>query len=406
MPTSSATLPHILIVDDEASMPSSIVVALNNRANCVVFSNAFEALSHIQRTGTVFCGAFIDQNMPGMIGTDLITELTQRDSALACVLITGDPKFESAVAAANVHVFKYLVKPSNLAELRDTAAKAVTQTKSARAQIEVTFQLANAQRAAAEARSLSEVLQLKHKAVASLIHDIHHPLSQLVQISEELSKGLNAEGLDHAEMVRHSYAVAKHLEMLTELDKFGTGRRSTLSSATEVLRRLLQLKVRETSTGRGGIEIVVGHVNAQIMLHMRVDDVVRVLLNLGANAIEACANSPAGKGGVVITSSVVQGPSLAELRAAGFFVPSDFGDLASDAMFAQVDVVDYGIGIPPTNLAKIFSHGYTTKAKGNGLGVSGALQLMKTNDGLIAVSSDPSSGTTFRLFFPCESLEA
>ena len=68
---------------------------------------------------------------------------------------------------------------------------------------------------------------------------------------------------------------------------------------------------------------------------------------------------------------------------------------------------DNGTGIAPENLTKIFSHGFTTKAKGHGFGLhSAALSAKGMGGSLAARSEGPGRGATFTLELPIAQLKA
>jgi signal transduction histidine kinase len=66
----------------------------------------------------------------------------------------------------------------------------------------------------------------------------------------------------------------------------------------------------------------------------------------------------------------------------------------------EVDVEDSGVGIPPENLQKIFDLYFTTKEKGNGIGLSMVYRIVQLHDGDIEVQSTPGHGTRFRVALP------
>jgi signal transduction histidine kinase len=69
-----------------------------------------------------------------------------------------------------------------------------------------------------------------------------------------------------------------------------------------------------------------------------------------------------------------------------------------------ISVEDNGIGIPPANLVRIFSHGFTTKKDGHGFGLhSGALAAKQIGGSLTAESQGANAGAIFTLELPIHS---
>ena len=67
----------------------------------------------------------------------------------------------------------------------------------------------------------------------------------------------------------------------------------------------------------------------------------------------------------------------------------------------RVAVVDNGVGIPPENLIRIFSRGFTTRKGGHGFGLhSGAIAAKEMGGSLVAQSEGPGHGATFTLELP------
>jgi PAS domain S-box-containing protein len=66
-----------------------------------------------------------------------------------------------------------------------------------------------------------------------------------------------------------------------------------------------------------------------------------------------------------------------------------------------IKVIDNGIGIPPENLTKIFSHGFTTRKDGHGFGLHSSSLAAKQMGGELSASSEGvGRGATFTLSMP------
>lgn len=69
-------------------------------------------------------------------------------------------------------------------------------------------------------------------------------------------------------------------------------------------------------------------------------------------------------------------------------------------------IADTGIGISPEVTQNIFQPFYTTKAKGFGIGLTAAKEVVEAHGGNIAVTSKIGKGTTFTITLPVIQFEA
>ena len=68
--------------------------------------------------------------------------------------------------------------------------------------------------------------------------------------------------------------------------------------------------------------------------------------------------------------------------------------------YIRIQVRDEGTGIPPDCLKRIFDPYFTTKAKGNGLGLATCYSVVKNHSGLVTVDSVLHCGSTFTVYLP------
>ena len=103
---------------------------------------------------------------------------------------------------------------------------------------------------------------------------------------------------------------------------------------------------------------------------------LQILVNLVRNAKHACDD--AGRDDKQIT-----------LRIMG------------DTDHVKISVADNGVGIPPENLTRIFSHGFTTKKDGHGFGLHSGANAVKEMGGELKVhSAGKGKGATFTVVLP------
>lgn len=69
--------------------------------------------------------------------------------------------------------------------------------------------------------------------------------------------------------------------------------------------------------------------------------------------------------------------------------------------FVRLDLTDFGGGISPDYLPKLFTPFETTKANGTGLGLLITKQIIEAHGGQLTVDSRPGDGCTFSILLPC-----
>lgn len=74
-----------------------------------------------------------------------------------------------------------------------------------------------------------------------------------------------------------------------------------------------------------------------------------------------------------------------------------------DGRYVKVTIEDQGIGIPRQHLTKIFDPYFSTKHKGDGLGLATSYSIIKNHRGYVAVDSELGRGASFYVYLPASS---
>jgi C4-dicarboxylate-specific signal transduction histidine kinase len=148
------------------------------------------------------------------------------------------------------------------------------------------------------------------------------------------------------------------------------------TSVTELVEDALRMN--SGSLARHELEVVREFAPDLPPLNIEKHKVLQVLVNLIRNAKYACDDS---------------GRQDKQLK---FRVSKNNGTFS-------IAVIDNGIGIPPENLSRIFSQGFTTRKDGHGWGLhSGAIAAKELGGTLTAQSDGIGKGATFTLKLPVQ----
>jgi PAS domain S-box-containing protein len=204
-------------------------------------------------------------------------------------------------------------------------------------------------------------------------HDLRNPLQAITGIAYLAKKGLKSrkpaekktvEGLLESidEQVLYMDKIVSDLHDYAQplTPKF------TETSLPDLVKTVLST-VRVPTTVRVSVETEKGSPNVLIDSYL----MRRVLTNLVINAMQAMP-----KGGKLAIRASKKGET------------------------ATVSVQDTGTGIPEEHMHKLFNPFFTTKAKGQGLGLAVCKRLVEAQGGEITVESKPGKGTTFTASIP------
>ncbi len=111
----------------------------------------------------------------------------------------------------------------------------------------------------------------------------------------------------------------------------------------------------------------------------------QVIQNLTLNSMQAMPNG--GNIDVTIEKTKVKSNSVIPLKR---------------GIYYKITFSDEGVGIPESMLSKVFDPYFTTKKKGNGLGLTMSYSIMLHHEGFMTIDSKENEGTDVRLYLPAK----
>lgn len=229
-----------------------------------------------------------------------------------------------------------------------------------------------------DVKRLQESVQRKDRwhvlgeMAAKVAHEIRNPLGSIKGFASLLEKDLRGQTLQHR-MAKDIIQGVDHLNALvTNILRYATPYQPEFKSIDLIsfVRELCRQVEVDPAL----------HTQIRLEFHSVIHEVVLLaderllksaLLNLIANAIQAMPN-----GGTICV-----------------FV-------SRDNQNAIIQITDSGSGIAPENLKKLFTPFFTTKEKGNGLGLAEVHKVIQIHSGTIEVDSEMDKGTTFTITLP------
>lgn len=214
---------------------------------------------------------------------------------------------------------------------------------------------------------------------AGMAHEIRNPLASIRGAAQELESSPLPREEDRQLLqvvVRESDRLD---EIIGEFLDYASDRplETVLFNLAEVLREtVLLLEAR----GPRNVEIE-ADIPRAVILRGAPDKLKQVFLNLGLNALDACAEN-LRVSRVRLRCAAARGPAP-EFRQ-GF----------------AVEVSDDGCGIPRENITRVFDPFFTTKPRGVGMGLAIARKIVQAHGGEITLESQPGKGTTVRVWLP------
>jgi signal transduction histidine kinase len=358
------SLGRVLIADDNRDMQRYVADILSENWTVQAVRDGESALEAIQQGPPDI--VLLDVTMPGLSGFEVLARLRENAATrrLPVIILSARAGGEAAVEALVAGANDYLGKPFAAAEL---AARVRTQVDAARARVE------------AEA-----ALRHRDEFVAIVVHDLRHPLTavnwhvQVLQRQVDRGETPTKEGLlELLRIIEMSVRrLSAQIDELHDATRLQAGRALDLQLRSTDLVELVRNVVQQDPQPRDRLRL---HFETELAKLTGAWDgarLERVIANLLSNAVKFSPN------GDDITVRV-----------------------ARDAEWVVLSVEDHGLGIPATDLPRIFNRysrgsNVTGRIGGSGLGLSGAKGIVEQHGGTITVESTEGKGSTFVVRLP------
>jgi PAS domain S-box-containing protein len=202
--------------------------------------------------------------------------------------------------------------------------------------------------------------------------------TKVVSYVEALFKILNQEKTKVLEEIESLTKNVEHIKKIVSMQQ--SYARVAGMMETVAPSELLEdsLRMHEAGLQRHGVQIIRDYCDVPKISVDR-HKVIQILVNLLQNAKYACETNISGQRTVHLRIQPGQNSRV------------------------RIEVTDNGMGIPPENLTRIFSYGFTTRKNGHGFGLhSGALAAKEMGGSLTVHSEGVGKGASFVLELPLE----
>lgn len=321
----------------------------------------------------------LDLSLPDSQGLETFIRLQRAVPTVPIIVLSGLQDEERAVRAVREGAQDYLVKGQVDGVVLSRAIRYAIERKHAE------DERARLTRERAEADA---ALRARDETLATVSHDLRTPLTSIrmsVQLLQRrLAQGANirpgdlAAGL--ARIEEQTTQMARMLDDLLDVARLETGRPLDLHREPCDLLALVRKAAADVQRTAERHTVRVHAEAPELVGELDCARLERVLQNLLSNAVKYSPN-----GGFVDVS----------LRR----------EEAGDQAWAVLAIRDYGVGIPPEDLPRVFERFYrasnvSQRIGGTGLGLAGARQIVEQHGGEIAVDSQPNAGSTFTVRLP------
>ena len=367
----------VLVIDDEESVATTIEAILKMDGHDVTaVTNGADAIRLLNERR--YDVVLTDLRLADMDGIDVLREVQRTSPETASIMLTGYASLESAVAALRSGAYDYLMKPSDVEELRATVNRAIERGALRRRLLE-----------------LEEVDRLKTQFLSMASHELRTPLtavSGFIQVARR--RVARAAENERAEWRDEAMRAAETLE-LAQRQARRLGRLvDELLDVSRLQLGRVELHQRDIDLSASLREVVDRMRLAQTVHTFALDAderPIRILADV--DRIDQVFEN-------LLNNAVKYSPSGGEITVRARIEGSD----------AHVTVTDRGIGIAADELENVFNLFYRSPdpraghVGGLGLGLYISREIVTRHGGRMWADSS-GDGSVFHVMLPLASAE-
>jgi len=401
--------PKVLVVDDEESVVVTIKAILQlDGYNVATTTSGAKARAMVR--DVEYDLVLTDLRLEDGDGLDVLKAVRERYPETVTIMLTGYASLESAIQALRAGAYDYLVKPSEVEELRATVARGLERRHLGQ---EVRRRVAELEHANREIADLNSSLQLRIDEATAELKERYEQLTELDRMksqflsiaSHELKTPITAMSgflqvaLRRVRRLGEGAAAAPVAESLRGI----TEQLEVVYRQTGKLARLVDelLDVSRIQTGRiefryGDVDM--GELANEVATRMQLTTTTHKIAvrNDSRNVVTADRDHLEQVLNNLVTNAIKYSPAGGSITI----------DVRPDDGGVRLSVTDQGIGIPEKELEAIFGLFYRSPdraardAAGMGLGLYISREIVVRHGGRIWAESGGTKGSTLNVMIP------
>jgi len=376
---------NILYIDDEEANLKSFKMAF--KRDFVIYTaisaeKAFEILKEVKEIPLIIS----DQKMPEMTGIEFFSKIITVHPETIRILLTGYTETLDLINAINEgNVYRYIVKPWNASELKQTIAGAIAHYQLKKKNIELIEKLKNTNikleeafqelKATQDKLIANEKMSILGKLTADLVHEMNNQMGGF-----SLLEHIEISPKDKSTLELILKSKEHMLSLLKEINSFSRNEKpeyiKELFSVEDIIQTAVNIAKLNSKIKFLTITIE-NKIERKIIVSK--NKLIQVLINLIKNSADAMDDVNDQKNEIIISTKEKDNSLI-------------------------VQISDNGVGMNSETVNQIWKPFFTTKANekesGTGIGLEISKRIIEGHNGTIECKSELNKGSIFTITLP------